>query len=369
MGMKILMVGPYPPPHGGVSVHVALASRGLNRAGACCRVLNTDRRARSSEEYIRARGPGLAWALLRHARSGWIVHCQTNGHNVKSWLMALLCGLAGRLGPGSVLTLHSGMAPVYLGSAAAQERWLARLACSLYDRIICVSGEVKNAIEWLGVTPDRLEVLPAFLPGAREKISLPEPLDRWIGRRKPLLSTALFFRPEYGFELLMEALSRLRRSYPDLGCLVLGSGEQQEEAQRLVVWLSLEDAVLLAGDVSHDLCLELISRSNLFVRPAWKDGDAISVREALRLGVSVVASDAAPRPTGTIRFRTGSVADLAAKMEAALLRPAANREAAEGAGAEGIQRLLEIYRQLPARGGGYQEERAPAALKGSRGLG
>ena len=99
--MKILLIGEVPPPYGGISVHVAGIQRQLLAAGIECQVLDTGR--------IRAAGFGAA--LLRYVRDGWTLHLHTNGHNPKSWLIALICGVAASRGEGGVLTLHSGMAP------------------------------------------------------------------------------------------------------------------------------------------------------------------------------------------------------------------------------------------------------------------
>ena len=40
--MKVLFVGPYPPPHGGISVHVWSAHELMKRAGQQSSVLNVD---------------------------------------------------------------------------------------------------------------------------------------------------------------------------------------------------------------------------------------------------------------------------------------------------------------------------------------
>jgi glycosyltransferase involved in cell wall biosynthesis len=42
--------------------------------------------------------------------------------------------------------------------------------------------------------------------------------------------------------------------------------------------------------------------SDIFIRATNTDGDSISVREALSMGTSVVASDASPRPKGVVLF-------------------------------------------------------------------
>ena len=346
--MKLLLIGPYPPPHGGVSVHVAQAYAELQRAGVTCRIINIDRRAPTSPHYISIRGSfSLAWKLWLHVRAGWTLHLHTNGHNFKSWAVALICGLAGRLGPGALLTLHSGMVPAYLKESTFWQRALARMAAKSYDRIICVNPAIRDAVASLGIAPDRLEVAPAFIPARPAELTLATGIEDWVHAHTPLLSTALFFRPEYGFELLVRALARLKLRYPNIGCLIMGSGEQQAEAEDFIRRAGMGNQILLLGDVAHEVCLALMSLSDLFVRPTLEDGDAISVREALSLGVTVVASNVGTRPPGAILFKAGDLEDLLSKLEAGLTNPQGLGEAA--AGTSGAARLLEIYGLPPAQ--------------------
>jgi glycosyltransferase involved in cell wall biosynthesis len=287
-------------------------------------------------------GFGFGWTVLRHALKGWTLHLHTNGHNVKSWLLALGCGLAGQCRGGCVLTLHSGMVPGYLENAPRWRRRLAALTCSLYRQVVCVSTEIGDAVLSLGLQPRRIEVLPAFLctesPGAS-----PEPgLLAWVGRYRPLFSTVLFFRPEYGFDLLVACLARLSRLYPSFGCLVMGSGEQRAEAERRVREAGLEESVLLLGDVKHEACLALMSVCDVFLRPTLEDGDSISVREALSMGVPVVASRVGTRPAGVILFDPGDLEAMLAAIELALA--VKNGSHPEAAGC--MDRLMEIYRQV-----------------------
>lgn len=62
----------------------------------------------------------------------------------------------------------------------------------------------------------------------------------------------------------------------------------------------------------------VIATADLFVWPTQTDGDANSIREALHLGVPVVATDAVERPVGTILFRTGDVGDFEVQVRSAL---------------------------------------------------
>lgn len=335
---KLLLVGPFPPPHGGVSVHVATLQELLLKSGIPCRVLNISRDAPRSDSYVSIRGSlHFAILLLRYSFEGWSLHVHINGHNVKSWLVALTAGLAGMIGRrarGAMLTIHSGMSPAYLNSGRFA-RFLAWATCGFYRHIIGVNSEIAAELRALPVPAERIEILPAFLSTPAALRQLPDGFEEWSQTHDPVLSTALFFRPEYGFEVLVQAIGELRRKHPRLGCVVMGDSESRPEG--------LQPHVFAIGDVSHESCLAVIARSDVFVRPTFSDGDAISVREALALGTPVVASDVVPRPKGTLCFKTGDATDLASRIES-LLRGTGLPELARSEPAEnGVHRLLELY--------------------------
>jgi glycosyltransferase involved in cell wall biosynthesis len=304
----------------------------LTSSNARCLVLDP-RLCRSRIDFVQS--------LRRFVADGWTIHLHTNGHNFNSWLLALLCGSVGS-SPNAcrILTLHSGMAPRYL-AGGSWRRELARRACRLYARIICVSSAIQQAVIGLGVPPDLTEIAPAYIPPQLSTSPLEPLLLAWINKHQPVLSTVVFFRPEYGVDLLIAAMARLRRDHPSIGCLIMGSGEQRMLAQQQIHDARLEEHVLLLGDVEHSRCLDLISRCDVFLRPTLDDGDSISVREALSLGVPVVASRVGTRPDGVFLFEPGGLDDLLRQTEAAM--DSAKPAAASVPGS--MERLMEIYRQ------------------------
>jgi glycogen synthase len=337
--MKILLVGPYPPPHGGISVHVWEIHRRLIAADVPCRVLDTKD----------VRSWSFNFALFRYSLQGWTLHLHTNGHNWKSWLLALWCGIIGQSSRSCILTLHSGLAPGYVIALHGWRRRMARLTCRLYSRLICVSSAVRDAVILLGQRADRTDIAPAYLETELEEVSLDNQVAKWMEEHQPLLSTALFFRPEYGFDLLVSAIAKLRVQYPAVGCLVMGSGEQVTAARKLVREVGLDNHMRLLGDVNHADCLALISRSDVFLRTTTFDADSISVREALALGVPVVASRVGARPQGVILFQPGDVTDLVSKIESAMAFERIPQVADPGE----LERLMEIYRHAIAPGEAY----------------
>jgi glycosyltransferase involved in cell wall biosynthesis len=291
----------------------------MKRAGLQSNVLNIDPRAPASSAYIKISGAAdLVRQLFRHVSDDWTLSVHTNGHNPKSWLIALMCGIAAQWGPSATLTLHSGGVPLYLTAGTGWRRLIARLACVMYGRIVCVNAEIAQMLSTLGVPRAVLEVSPAFLPFETPAVEVPESIDRWMQRHSPMLSTAMFFRPEYGFELLLEAMTELRKVHPEIGCVVMGDGEHREKALALADGTGLREAVLLTGDLDHEVCLAVMANSDVFVRPTFMDGDSISVREAAALGVPVVASDVGMRPEGTMLFKAGDKLELVERIEKTL---------------------------------------------------
>ena len=342
-GLKVLLVGPCPPPNGGISIHVWNARAILRSQGVPCEVLNVEPRAPESNEYIKISGrAGLVLHLARYCANGWTVHTHINGHTPKSWLIALASGIAAQMGAGGVLTIHSGLSPEYLRNASAHRRRLALLAAVQFNRIVCVNDEIASTVSGLGVEPRKLEILPAFLPqGPNTPAGIPEDTEVWMKAHRPVLSTALTFRPEYGFDVLARALKELKAKYPGIGCVVMGNGEDRATVEKTVNDGGLSGVVRLLGDVDHELCLALMSRSDVFIRATFRDGDSISVREAAALGVPVVASNVGTRPSEARLFEAGDAAALCRQVEFAL--KSEKRRAATNSCAQAIGRFRNLY--------------------------
>lgn len=305
---KVVLVGPQPPPHGGIAVHVAGVRQQLRKAGIRCEILDTGKG-----------NLGLKFAvqLVGRTLGGWKIHVHTNGHNRKSWLLSLVIGMAGSVRGGNSLTLHSGMVPEYL-EKSPRRRLLARTTCSFFSRIVCVSAAIGESLANSGVRRDKIVIAPAYIPVQTSRVALNPLLSAWMERHHPVCSTTLFFRPEYGFDVLVDALEKLKARYPGIGCVVMGSGDGRAAADLAIREAGIEDSVLIVGDLDHDTCLSVMARSDVFLRPTREDGDSISVREALALGVPVVASRVGARPQGTVLFEAGNAGALAAKIEEAI---------------------------------------------------
>lgn len=337
---RILLVGDYPPPYGGLSVQVASLRHRLAALGDTeVQVVDIGTRRRDSRPgCLPARGPlGLAATILSHARRGFTPHVHTNGHNRKSWRMTLGCtAVAAAGGRRAVVSLGSGLMPTFLAGAGPAVRAMARAGLSAAGAVIVRNEHGRAALTALGVAPEKVAVLPGFYGVADDEIGHPPAeVAAFRQRHDPLIGAIATRGPEYGSALLIDAAARLRPRYPRLGVLFLGPDRLDDGCP---VW------ALPAGECERPALLAAMQQLDVFVRPTYFDGDASSVREALGLGVRVVASDTDFRPDGVRRFPCGDAEALAAAIDGALGVAATRVESTS------LPALLALYDGLPVDG-------------------
>jgi glycogen(starch) synthase len=344
--VKVLIVGDYPPPYGGLSVQISVLRTLLSGSpGYVCRVLDIgeSRRQRRPECLTASNALDFAAKLLWHAARQYVIHLHTCGHNVSSWLAAIACAMAGLCnGRKTALSLGSGLAAEWLQEARVFTRLIARTALALTGVVICRNERTRAALAALGVPAEKLVVLSGFYGlGPIGPGSVPPRVEDFLRRHSPVVGALASIGPEYGIPLVAEAASRLRKAHPRLGLLLIGpAGFERSD---------LDGSLMVAGELPHDAVLAAMRRVNVFVRPTYFDGDASSVREALALGVPVVASDTDFRPDGVILFRRGRVDDLTDKIVEALGTGHTSRRSGADDGGSG-PRLLAIYERLSRRG-------------------
>lgn len=315
--MRVLLVGDYPPPHGGVAIHVQQLHRFLRSRNVEAKVLDIGKGGRPAPDVIpMGSAPQFGLRLAGFLAAGWTVHVHTSGNNPKAWLLAAMAGMPGPRAP-RVITLHSGLLPDYLAASSAR-RAFARAALAGYSRVVAVSEAVRAALVECGVPPEKVVVHPAFCASQVKPGPVPAAVEAARARHSPLLAMAHHPSPVYGRLQMFRALRMIADECPNVGLAVFGPGTRGEEfirdARETRVARFIEDL----GELEHAEALALISRCDAFIRPTTHDGDAISVREALTLGVPCVASDVCTRPEGTYLFQSGRAPDLALRVRQAL---------------------------------------------------
>lgn len=335
------MVGPFPPPWGGISVHVRALQRLARANGIPVRIYDTGagHGARDGSEGIHRGGGASGVAAAVRGAYGHPLHVHISGNNAKAWLVALSLGRPfGRGGPGALLTVHSGLAPAFLQPRAHRE--LARAATIGFRRVFCTNESIADALHAAGVAASRLEVLSPFLPDPDPPAPPPAELRSLRVRARPLLVAAVAEGHQYGVDVLLAAVPELARRHPRMGLCLFGPSAERIDPEALA---PLGDRALVFGPLDHRLARACIAAADVFVRPTRADGDSVSVREALDLGVRVVASAVGKRPPEATLFAPGDASDLVRAVGASLALPApSGGRAAEDA----AQRLIAAWEEI-----------------------
>ena len=348
--MRVLQLGPYPPPHGGVQSNIVSLRNFLLARGVGCDVVNLTRHQREERDGVYY--PSTVRGVLRRMAGNYdILHLHIGGKvPLRSLGLALAC--AWTPGTRSVLTFHSGGYPDSPEGRSARPRTLRGFVFRRFDCIIGVNPEIVEMFRRFGVEASRVCCIPPhWLPSEPPQAPLSPELERFYGSHNPVLLTVGLLEPEYDLAMQIRSLERWRRRHPEAGLAIVGSGSLEGELRRQIESVPWRDHILLCGDVPHPATLRAIAEAAVLLRTTLYDGDAVSVREALHLGTPVVATDNGMRPAGTRLVPIGDQAALDAALEECL---EANRGAGPGgapaSGEENLVRVLGVYEELLRRG-------------------
>lgn len=173
----------------------------------------------------------------------------------------------------------------------------------LFRRVICVNTNIADFFKSLGVKSERILIIPPFAfdtnPGNN---SLPKTIRSFIETKTPLLCNIGLLEPEYDLELLLRAFRRFVEKKPEAGLIMIGSGSLHAELEKEITKIGLQGKALLAGDLNHTTTLRVLASSDCYIRSSLYDGDCISLKEAIHLGIPAIVTDTGLRPKEAILF-------------------------------------------------------------------
>ncbi|HSW51488.1 MAG TPA: glycosyltransferase [Bryobacteraceae bacterium] len=296
--LRVVLLGPYPPPYGGVQVNLVAIREFLQARGISCAVVNLTRHRQQDGDGIYYPESGLGvLRLLKRLRCG-IIHLHIGG-NVTPRLLALCLCCCWIPGSRSVLTFHSGGYPSSPEGRRARRLSLRGLVFRQFDRVIAVNREIADVMFRYGLTDAKVRIIPPWSPPkSTGRGSLPPELDRFFQDHRPVLLTIGLLEPEYDLPLQIRLLGEVRERHPGAGLVVIGSGSLAGELRHLIATTPYAEHICLCGDVPHPETLAALERCDVFLRTSLYDGDSLAVREALHFGVPVIATDNGMRPQG-----------------------------------------------------------------------
>ena len=268
--------------------------------------------------------PWLRLVALGRRRRFHVVHAHKHGSNVWASILAPLLRI-----PIFFAHEHSWPFAGNLRRLLLDRFLIARRA----TRVIAVSEADRDAmIRVEKIDPARIVVLPngiadpvvGDVDAVREELGIPA--------AAPVV-TCIGARPEKRIERVVEALSTVRGSHPDVRLLVIGRGYDERTLPALVERLSLNDAVHFLGFRSD--IATLLKLTDVGVIASDREGSPLAVLEYMAAGCGIVVS------------RVGGIPDMVRHGEEGLLVEPGDVEGL----ADGIRTLIddpELRRRLGA---------------------
>lgn len=305
-GLRMALVGPLPPPAGGMANQTRQLAELLRAAGAEVDLVPTNppfRPAWVGKLPVLRAGVRLAAYVLRLWRAAGraqLLHVMANSG--WSWHLFAVPAIwvARARGVPVVVNYRGGGAADFLARSQRQVRFSMRQVAAL----IVPSGFLVNVFQRFGIAA---EIVPNILDLARFRpadAARPGAAARQGGPRSQVV-VARNLEAIYDNATAIQAFALLRQRLPGALLTVAGSGPEAGRLQALVLALGMNDAVRFTGTLDRDAMAALYATADVSLNPSLTDNSPNSVLESMASGVPVVSTDVGGVPFILEDGRTG----------------------------------------------------------------
>jgi glycosyltransferase involved in cell wall biosynthesis len=281
--LRIGLIGPLPPPSGGMANQTRQLAELLAAAGATVTTVQVN--APYRPRWV-ARMPVLRSvfrlvpylvALWRTAGQVDVFHIMANSGWSWHLFAAPAVWVARSRGVPVVVNYHGGEAFEFLQRAGALVRFTVRQA-----RVLVVpSGFLQEVFARFGMPAS---IVPNIIDLSRFHPSGP------LRTSAPHLVVARNLEPLYDNLTAIRAFQLVKATSPEARLTVAGSGPDAQRLQQAVNDMGLRNAVQFTGRLERDAMAALYRSADLMLNPSLADNMPISIMEAWASGVPVVST-------------------------------------------------------------------------------
>ena len=349
----IALIGPYPPPYGGISVHIQRLNEQLQKKGFKCIIYDSGKKRDILQKHVKAtkntKGGMLKYLLTANED---IVH--HHGYEPKSLLLFSLFSIVRK--KKVVFTIHSFRYNVK--KINIFHKFVFRIAAMANIYFIVVGPQIKENIIALGIAPENIEVIPSFIPPtAREEeiAEIPQKIWDFIDSHNPVISAnayrIIFYNNQdlYGIDMCVDLCANLGQYYPKIGLVFslpdIGDHEYFKKMKQRIAEKGIENNFLFITE-QYQL-YPILMKCDAFVRPTNVDGYGISIAESIYFKVPAVASDVCSRPEGTILFSSRDMGEFTSKVKDVLDNCDLYKEKLEAINLEdNFSQIMKVYQKV-----------------------
>lgn len=314
--IKIALLGSYPPPYGGVSVHIQRLKKKLEEINIKTIVYDFfDREIKKDNNVITVKKP-IRWIIKYFftAKEN-IIHS-----HFSEWRIRSIIAIMSFINKKTIITIHGDSLKQSLDTTNWIKKKIIKFSLKHTSYIIATNEDIKQLCLNMEVKPTRISVVPAFIPPSiiEDEINdIPTEIWTFINTHSPIISANAFeirFNKNedlYGIDMCIDLCINLMKEYPTIGLIFflpnIGDYNYYNKLKNIIIKSGIKNNFLFVNKEYQ--FYPILINSNVFIRPTNTDGDSISIREALYFNIPVVASDCVERPKSTILFRNRDTKD------------------------------------------------------------
>ena len=310
---KIAIIGPYPPPYGGISVHVQRVLQ----------YLSENQYVFFNSSKTRFEGDVSFYGKIKYIKV-WIFLFKRfkliHAHTTDPFLRVLL-GLIGQFRKNIYLHAQGASLTDYMNKTGIIAFSLRKLVRNFH--IIASNSSIAAEIQ--KYQPLSICEIDAFLPPKFDLSVFHSVINKYRDFFRPnrfIVSITGWFNDYlgedlYGFDIAIRVIERINKEGNEIYMAVSVNGINHTKLFKSFINYikehDLQERVLIIREELKEIW-PVFMASQLFIRPTNTDGSAISIKEALWFNTPVITSDCVPRPKGVVLFKNRSVDDLYGKI-------------------------------------------------------
>lgn len=286
--LRIGLVGPLPPPSGGMANQALQLAKLLRAEGAQVEVIQVNR-PYSPAWIASLKGIRALFRLIPYLVALWRASSKVDLFHVMAnsgWSWHLFAApaiwIAKLTGTPVVVNYRGGEAGEFFDKAFS---WV-KPTLDRADAIVVPSGFLEAVFEKRGYSP---LIVPNIIDLSR--FSMEKNKAAGLVPDYPNILVARNLEPIYDNATVLRALQIVRRTIPEARLVIAGSGPERQALENLAVELGVKEAVSFTGRVENESMANLYYSATLMVNPSLADNMPISVLEALASGVPVVSTN------------------------------------------------------------------------------
>ncbi|HRQ05109.1 MAG TPA: glycosyltransferase family 4 protein [Nitrosomonas halophila] len=285
-GLRIGLVGPLPPPAGGMANQTRQLAGLLQQAGAQVTLLQVN--APYQPAWIgRIKGVRAIFRLLPYLLCLW-----TSARKVELFHVMSNSGWSWHLFTVPAIWIaHLRHKPVvinYRGGEAeaffARSFFWIKPSLKHVQAVIVPSAFLKSVFEKYGI---KAIIVPNIID--LERFSMPAGTERRL--EAPHIIVTRNLEPIYDIATAIYAFARVKTVMPAARLTIAGSGPERSSLECLVTELKMADSVHFTGRLENEAIATLYQQADLMVNPSLVDNMPNSILEALASGVPVVSTN------------------------------------------------------------------------------